>query len=95
MRRLSDAEEMFDAQRFPCTANDIISEYGDLTVELPNGDTTVADVFEALSGEEFASSQEACEAAYGVLGEDAIGRKEYSDRDPTMPGEDGHRPVSL
>ncbi|MEF8812849.1 MAG: DUF2795 domain-containing protein [Halovenus sp.] len=95
MRRLSDAEETFEAQRFPCTGSELASEYGDLTVELPNGDTTVAEVFETLADEEFASSREACRTAYGVLGEDAIGRKGYSDRDPTLPGEDGHRPISL
>jgi hypothetical protein len=33
--------------------------------------------------------------AYGALGEAAIGRKGYSDRDATCPGEDGHQQVSL
>jgi len=95
MRSLTEAEETFEAQTFPCTGSELVSEYGDLELELPNCETTIADVFEALPNAEFATSEEACEAAYGVLGEDAIGRKGYSDRDPTMPGEDGHRRVSL
>jgi len=32
---------------------------------------------------------------YGALGEEAIGRKGYSDRDPYCIGEEGHERVSL
>jgi hypothetical protein len=35
------------------------------------------------------------EAAYGMLGEEAIGRKGYSDRDPRAPGEQDSEPLSL
>jgi len=48
-----------------------------------------------LPDERLESETDAKLLTYGLLGEEAIGRKEYSDRDPTCPGEDGHKPVSL
>lgn len=95
MRLVSDAEDSFASHTFPTTTTELIEEYGELELELPNGDNTLGDVLSRLPEKEYESSEEALEAAYGVLGEEAIGRKGYSDRDPLAPGERDSEPLSL
>lgn len=95
MRLVSDAEDSFSTQTFPMTTEEMIAEYGEMEVELPNGNNTLGDVFSRLPDEQYESPEEAMEAAYGMLGEEAIGRKGYSDRDPRAPGEQDSEPLSL
>jgi hypothetical protein len=95
MRLVSDAEETFAAQTFPMTTAELIEEYGEMELELPNGNNTLGDVLSRLPEEEYENPAEAMEAAYGMLGEEAIGRKGYSDRDPRAPGEQDSEPLSL
>ncbi|WP_336326104.1 DUF5789 family protein [Halovenus sp. HT40] len=95
MRLVSDAEDSFATHTFPSTTEELIEEYGEMELELPNGQNTLADVLSRLPETEYESSEEALEAAYGVLGEEAIGRKGYSDRDPLAPGERDSEPLSL
>lgn len=43
----------------------------------------------------FETAEEARLTTYSAVSEGAIGRKHYSDRDPTALGVDGHEQVSL
>lgn len=95
MRLVSDAEDSFATHTFPSTTEELIEEYGEMELELPNGVNTLEDVLSRLPDEEYEDSEEALAAAYGVLGEEAIGRKGYSDRDPLAPGERDSEPLSL
>lgn len=95
MRQLKQAGDLFGSETFPCTSSRLVDEYGDQSLELENGETTVGELFETLPDAEFETCEDALEAAYGVVGEEAIGRKGYSDRDPPCPGEDGYEPVSF
>jgi hypothetical protein len=95
MRLVRDAEETFAAQSYPTTSDEFAAEHGSTELTLPNGATTLGEVFEGLPNEELESESDARLAVYSALGEDAIGRKGYSDRDATCLGEDGHEPVSL
>jgi hypothetical protein len=94
MRLVSNAEDTFASHTVPTTASDLIEEYGELELELPNGNETLGDVLDRVDEQEFDSAEDATQSTYGALGEEAIGRKGYSDRDPTCPGED-HEPLSL
>ena len=95
MRLATDVEESFETHTFPATTEELIEAYGDLDLELANGSTTLADVLSQLPDEEFDTPEDARLTTYGSLGEEAIGRKGYSDRDPVSPGEDGPEPLSL
>jgi hypothetical protein len=95
MRLVSDAEETFASHTFPTTTEELIAEYGEIDLELPNGEDNLGDVLARMPEAEYESSEEAAQAAYGALGEEAIGRKGYSDRDPRCPGERNPEPVSL
>ena len=95
MRLTPPLEERFAEQSYPATTADLVEAHGDVEVELPNGSETLRDVLSRLPEETVESAEEARQATYSALGEGAIGRKAYSDRDPTAMGEGGPEPLSL
>lgn len=95
MRPVQAAEESFATHTFPSTTDKFVEEHGDVELELANGVTTLADVLECLPNENLETEEEARLSVYSALGEEAIGRKGYSDRDATQPGERGHDSLSL
>ncbi|MFB6298024.1 MAG: DUF2795 domain-containing protein [Salinirussus sp.] len=95
MKVTSQAEESFATHQFPCTSEGFLADHGDVELDLPDGSVTLASVFEGFPEEEFRTEEDARFAVYAALGEEAIGRKGYSDRDPSCIGEAGHDRVSL
>ena len=95
MRLASPAAESFETHEFPTTTDELVAAHGDVELPLPNGATTLGDTLSHMPNETLASAEEALLTTYSALGEDAIGRKGYSDRDATCPGEDGHERQSL
>lgn len=95
MRLLSDLDERMGAHEYPTTTEEVIEEYGDLKLELPNGDERLGDVLDRLDSETFDTAEELRLAAYSAVSSNAIGREGYSDRDPTSIGEEGHEQVSF
>jgi len=92
---LTNAEEVFDAQQYPITTEELIETAGDLTLDLPNGTETLADALSRSGPETFESAEDALLTAYAGVSGKAIGRKGYSDRDPVCMGEDGPEEVSF
>lgn len=95
MRLARNAEDSFATHTFPTTTAEFVAEHGDVELELPNGAVTLGEVLGRLPDEELETAEDARFATYSALGEDAIGRKGYSDRDPSCLGETGHERVSL
>jgi hypothetical protein len=95
MRLVSDLDDSFATHTFPTTTDEFVAEHGHLELELPNGASTLEEVLECLPNEDLETEEEARLAVYSALGEEAIGRKGYSDRDATAPGENGHDVLSL
>jgi len=95
MRILNNVEKSFQTHTFPATTEELIDAHGDMEVELPNGSVKLDEVLSLFPEEQFESADDASVLTYGALGEEAIGRKGYSDRDPYCIGEEGHERVSL
>ncbi|WP_049998172.1 DUF5789 family protein [Halococcus sediminicola] len=95
MRFMTDIDERLDAHSYPATTGELIDAHGDLELALPNGTETLGDALGRVESTTFETAEEARLTAYSALGEEAIGRKHYSDRDPTALGVEGHEPVSL
>ncbi len=95
MRLTRPATTRFEHHSFPTTTGDLIAAYGDIELDLPNGTVTLGEVLGRLPNERLQSAEEAQLATHCALSEAAIGRKGYSDRDPTNPGEQGHDVVSF
>ncbi|MFC5971779.1 DUF2795 domain-containing protein [Halomarina salina] len=95
MRQFTEATEEFDAHNYPATAQEIIDEHGDMVLDLPNGSETVEEALEPLGTTTFEDAESARLALYSTVSSKAIGRKFYSDRDPTAVGENGPEQVSF
>lgn len=95
MQFMADIDERLDAHSYPVTADELIDAYGDLELALPNGSETFGDALSRVESTTFETAEEARLTAYSAVSEGAIGRKHYSDRDPTALGVDGHEQVSL
>ncbi|WP_266079068.1 DUF5789 family protein [Haladaptatus caseinilyticus] len=92
---LKQASQLLDTQQYPASTKQLISSHGDYVIDLPNGTETLEEVLNRAGDETYESSQQAREAMYGALSSKAIGRRQYSDRDPTTMGTAGPDQVSF
>jgi len=95
MRLFTEATEKLDAHTYPATIEDLIREYGDHRIDLPNGSETVREALAGLDDVTLQNAEEARLTLYSAVSSKAIGRKNYSDRDPTAVGEDGPDQISF
>ncbi|WP_254864057.1 DUF5789 family protein [Halovivax gelatinilyticus] len=73
---------------YPATQDELLAEYGDEEIELEGETVTFESLLEPLNEDEYAAASEVNEAILSMVGDEAIGRKNYSDRTPPAPGED-------
>ncbi|MFB6255897.1 MAG: DUF2795 domain-containing protein [Haloplanus sp.] len=95
MMKFNGTGEMIDALEFPITTDEIIADHGEHELELQRGTERVGEVLERLGTEEFESPDDVRLSVRSAVGHKAIGRRFYSDRDPTAIGESGPTPLSL
>ncbi len=95
MMKFNGTGEMIDALEYPTTTDEIIDEHGQHEIELQRGTERVGDVLDRLATEEFETPEEVRLSVRSAVGHKAIGRRFYSDRDPTALGESGPTPLSL
>jgi hypothetical protein len=95
MRLLATVDERIDAHSYPATAEELISEYGDVELEFPNGGETFGDALDRLGETTFVDAEDARLATYSAVSKGAIGRENYSDRDAPSIGESAPEPVSF
>lgn len=79
--------EHLESRSYPISTDEFVDEYGEYTVEYPNGTGSVRDILESVGSETYDSPSEAREALLNLVDSRAIGRKFYSDRTPPAPGE--------
>jgi len=91
---LTGTGDRIDALEYPLTTDELAARLGAAELDCP-GEATLGDALEPLAGETFETPEDARFAVLTGVGEGAIGRKGYSDRDPGAPGEDGPQPVSF
>jgi hypothetical protein len=95
MRFMTDADARLDAHSFPATTGELIEEYGQLELDLPNGSETVGDALGRLAAETYEDAEGAKLAVRSAISEKGIGRKGYSDRDAPSIGESRPDQVSF
>lgn len=82
----TDTNESIDAERYPLTTEQLVERYGDRTLELQNGSESLGEVLSRAGDDTFDSPHEVRLAVYNGVSHRAVGRRFYSDRDPTPPG---------
>ena len=93
--QLKDIAAELETHEYPLTSEELAARHADETLDLPNGTEQMGAVFEVFTEETYANAEEARAALYCGIGSNAIGRKGYSDRDPTPLGADDHEPLSF
>ena len=84
---------------YPATRDELIAEYGDHELDTGGGTQSFATVMKRFGDEvgddqthQFESAEEVRQAVFSLIGSEAVGRQEYSDRGDTtydMVDEDG------
>jgi len=87
--------EMIEALEYPTNTDEIIANHGDCEIELQRGTENVGEILERLGTEQFDTPEDVRLSVRSAVGHKAIGRRFYSDRDPTALGESGPTPLSL
>lgn len=93
--RLNGTGDKLDTHEYPATRDEIIEAYGNSRIDLPNGTETLGEVLARISDETYEGPEDARTAVFTGVGHEAVGRRFYSDRDPTALGESGPEPVSF
>lgn len=73
------ADDLADVE-YPATAAELTASFGDRTLGLPKGETTLGAVLDRYEGEAFDDAESVQTAVTGLVGEEAVGREGYSDR---------------
>lgn len=86
MMTLRQAARLLETCEYPLDNRTLRDTHGEFSIEHPEGSESLGAVLERAGDAEFANALEAQLAVYGAVGEAAIGRKGYSDRDPDPMG---------
>ncbi|MCL9813641.1 DUF2795 domain-containing protein [Natranaeroarchaeum aerophilus] len=81
---MNNTTELFTDAEFPITSDELLDRYGDEEIDLSN--ETLREVLERTGPETYENREDAEFAVYSGVSDRAIGRKGYSDRDPTPLG---------
>jgi hypothetical protein len=72
----TDLEE----ESYPLSHETLLSKYGDRELSLVDGDVTVREILSADTEQEYEDKEGAQQAILNMVGDEAIGRENYSDR---------------
>ncbi|MFC4987016.1 MULTISPECIES: DUF5789 family protein [Saliphagus] len=83
-------ETIEDDIDYPIDNDELIEQYGDAEFELGDETTTLAEILEPLQDDDqtYQDAGDIETMIMNFVGDDAIGRKNYSDRTPYAPGEE-------
>ena len=93
--RLNGIDERIDEHEFPTTTEQIVTEHGDVRIDLADGVETVAEVLGRFGAETYECPADVRATLRAGVSAGGVGRRFYSDRDASVPGEDGPTPVSF
>lgn len=75
-----------DDEQYPLSTREFVERFGDVELELADGTERIGDALDRMDEEIYESAQDARFAVYAAVSHHAVGRRFYSDRDPTPPG---------
>jgi hypothetical protein len=77
---LGDLDDDLESHEYPASTNELIEAYGDRELGLSRGTETVREALEPAGDETYESAQEVRQMIYNMVGSEAVGREDYSDR---------------
>lgn len=85
---LGDLGTKIKEHDYPASQDELLDAYGDEELEMDEETTTFRELLEPFNEDSYESPFEVEQAIMTMVGDEAIGRKNYSDRTPPAPGED-------
>lgn len=79
------ADDLEDAS-YPMTKDELLDRFGDRSLGEADGATTVANVLGDTGDDEFRDAEEVRQSIMNMIGDDAVGRKDYTDRGSSDAG---------
>ena len=76
----SNVEDDLENEDYPITADELLDKYGDREIETAGGSESFGEVLVTGGDEEFESFDEIKQTVLNRVGQEAVGRKGYSDR---------------
>lgn len=67
-------------EKYPIDTAELLDAYGDRKIDLEDGSETVREVLDPLGNTTFDSPDEVMQGVVGMVSDQAIGRKNYTDR---------------
>jgi hypothetical protein len=83
-----ELRDEFEHLPYPIANADLLERHGNATLSVPNGDYSLEEVLAPFETSSYDDSDDVLDAIFTMVGEQAIGRKFYSDRTPPALGED-------
>lgn len=71
---------------YPMSKADLLETYGDREIDLESGSQTLKEVIEPIGEDEFDSAADVKTVLIGMVSDEAVGRKNYSDRSGDVRG---------
>ncbi|MES3159941.1 MAG: DUF2795 domain-containing protein [Halorubrum sp.] len=93
--QLDGVDDRIEGHQFPTTSEELIAAHGNVTVELADGSERIGDVLGRFGDQTFDAPEDVFDTLRAGVCHRGVGRRFYSDRDPTATGEDGPQPLSF
>lgn len=74
-------EAALDPESYPLTTAELLDAHGDCEIEHANGAVTLRSILDPQDAETYDSATEVRQSVLNLVGDEAIGRKFYSDRE--------------
>ncbi|MDQ2050802.1 hypothetical protein RBH26_09930 [Natronolimnohabitans sp. A-GB9] len=84
---LGELGDELESAEYPLSEDELFERYGDVTIEVSGDESTLEELIGPLNEEEYRDYGEIEAAIMNMVSDEAIGRKNYSDRTPPAAGE--------
>ncbi|OVE85081.1 DUF5789 family protein [Natronolimnobius baerhuensis] len=85
---LGHLSDDLEGEEYPISQDELLEKYGDNEIGAGDETSTLRELLEPLNEDEYEDYGEVEQAIMNMVGDSAIGRKNYSDRTPPAAGED-------
>ena len=75
-----DLMEDLETIEYPISQDGLFEQFGDEELEFSDGSATLEELLAETNEDEYESAEAVRQAVFNMVGDEAIGRKEYSDR---------------
>lgn len=87
--RIDRSVALFDPDRYPLDGDDLITEFGGVELQYPNGERggePLGDILDRTGTAVYDTPEDLRLALFTAVSAEAVGRRYYSDRDPPVLG---------